>query len=141
MQLAAITTTTFHRPDGYVYLTAERNRTEGWIYARWSGIQTLSTVTEGGLAYLDMLRDEPCAKLLNDHSELVGPFSEANDWIAQVWTPRTIEAGLRYFAQVLAPGIFGQLSLQDLHMRIGDLLEMRLFDNIDEAKNWLRSVG
>ncbi|UYZ57864.1 hypothetical protein [Hymenobacter latericus] len=141
MQPVSTSVTTFHRPDGYVYLTAERNRHEGWICARWSGIQTLSTVMEGGMAYLDMLREEPCAKLLNDHSELVGPFSEANEWIANVWTPLTIEAGLRYFAQVLSPGIFGQLSVQDLHRRIGNQFEMRLFDNPENAKNWLRSVG
>lgn len=132
--------TEFRRPDGRVYLVAERNREEGWIYARWSGVQTLGTVMEGGLAYVDMLREEPCAKLLNDHSELVGRFTEANEWVAQVWTPLIVQAGLRYFAHVLSPGIFGQLSIQDLHQRIGEQFEMKMFQDVEEAKNWLRSL-
>ncbi|GAB3830468.1 hypothetical protein [Hymenobacter jeollabukensis] len=131
----------FRRPDGHVYLTAERNRAEGWIHARWSGVQTLETVKEGGLAYVDMLREEPCAKLLNDHSELIGRFTEANEWVAQVWTPMILQAGLRYFAHVLSPGIFGQLSIEDLHQRIGDVFELKMFDDVEEAKQWLRGVG
>ncbi|WP_048826196.1 hypothetical protein [Hymenobacter sp. DG25B] len=131
---------TFRRPDGHIYLTAERNRTEGWIYDHWIGVQTKQTVMEGGLAYVDMLRAEPCPKLLNDHQELVGRFLEANDWIAQVWTPLIIQAGLRYFAHVLSPGIFGQLSIKDLHQRIGTQFEMQFFEDIEAAKDWLRSL-
>ncbi|RTQ49643.1 hypothetical protein EJV47_12560 [Hymenobacter gummosus] len=130
----------FRRPDGHVFLTAERNRAEGWIHARWSGVQTLETVQQGGLAYVDMLRAEPCAKLLNDHRELVGRFTEANDWIAQVWTPLIVQAGLRYFAHVLSPGIFGQMSIKDLHQRIEGVFELRMFGDLEEAKQWLRTV-
>ncbi|WP_303310053.1 hypothetical protein [Hymenobacter sp. BT730] len=130
----------FRRPDGHIYLNAERNREEGWIYAHWIGVQNKHTVMEGGMAYVEMLRAEPCAKLLNDHSELVGRFLEANDWIAQVWTPLIMQAGLRYFAHVLSPGIFGQLSIEDLHHRIGNQFEMKLFEDIETAKDWLRSL-
>ncbi|GAB2963857.1 hypothetical protein GCM10027048_36310 [Hymenobacter coalescens] len=132
--------TRFRRPDGHVFLTAERNRHEGWIHAQWSGVQTLETVQEGGLAYVQMLREEPCSKLLNDHRELIGRFTEANDWIAQVWTPLIVQAGLRYFAHVLSPGIFGQLSIEDLHQRIGEVFELKMFDDLEQAKAWLRSV-
>lgn len=133
--------TTFRRPDGRVFLTAERNRAEGWIHARWTGIQTLESIKQGGLAYVEMLREEPCSKLLNDHSELIGRFTEANDWIAQVWTPLILQAGLRYFAQVLSPGIFGQMSIKDLHQRIEGVFDLRMFGNLEEAKAWLRSVS
>jgi hypothetical protein len=130
---------TFRRPDGHIYLTATRDRANGWIHAEWTGIQTLETIQEGGLAYIDMLRAEPCPKLLNDHRELVGRFVDANDWIAQVWTPRIMQAGLRYFAQVLSPGVFGQLSMKDLHQRISDQFEIKLFGELADAGEWLRS--
>ena len=123
-----------------MYLTAERNREEGWIYAHWVGVQTRHTVMEGGMAYVEMLRAEPCSKLLNDHRELVGRFLDANDWIAQVWTPLIMQAGLRYFAHVLSPGIFGQISIEDLHQRIGNQFEMQFFEDIEAAKEWLRSL-
>jgi hypothetical protein len=133
-------TLTFRRPDGHVYLTATRDRVNNWIHAEWSGVQTLATIQTGGLAYIDMLRAEPCAKLLNDHRELVGRFVDANEWVAQVWTPRIMQAGLRYFAQVLAPGVFGQLSMQDLHQRISDQFEIKMFEHLADAEDWLRSL-
>jgi len=131
----------FRRPDGSIYLIAERDRENGWIYARWIGPQTLGTVMEGGLAYVDMLREEPCRRLLNDHTELEGLFTRANDWVAQVWTPLIIQAGLRYFAQVLSRDVFAQISMENLHHRIGDKFEMRLFNNLPAAREWLKEQG
>ncbi|WP_210518364.1 hypothetical protein [Hymenobacter terricola] len=133
-------TLTFRRPDGHIYLSATRDRVNHWIHAQWSGVQSLETIQAGGLAYIDMLRAEPCAKLLNDHRELVGRFVNANEWIAQVWTPRIMQAGLRYFAQVLAPGVFGQLSMEDLHQRISDRFELKMFGQLEDAQAWLRRL-
>ncbi|MDO7874255.1 hypothetical protein Q5H93_05880 [Hymenobacter sp. ASUV-10] len=93
---------------------------------------------DGGLTYVDMLRTEPCPKLLNDHRELTGGFTEANSWIEQVWTPLILDAGLRHFAQVMSPDIFGQLAIGNLQMRIGEVFEMRMFDRLETAQEWLR---
>lgn len=132
-------TTSLHRGDGTVYLTVERNQTDNWVHARWHGRQSLSTIIDGGLTYVDMLRAEPCARLLNDHRALVGTFTEANDWIQQVWTPLIINAGLRYFAQVVSADIFSQLSAEDLQHRIGDQLHIQLFNSLEDAQDWLRA--
>ncbi|UOQ74486.1 hypothetical protein [Hymenobacter cellulosilyticus] len=122
-----------------MYATVERNTTDNWIHARWLGRQTLGTIMDGGLTYVDMLRAEPCSRLLNDHRELVGTFTEANDWIQQVWTPLIISAGLRSFAQVVSPDVFGQLSIEDLQYRIADQLDIQLFDSLTAAQAWLRT--
>lgn len=131
--------TSLKRGDGSVYLTVERNTTNNWIHAHWHGRQTIGTVMDGGLWYLDMLRQQPCPKLLNDHRDLVGTFTEANDWIQQVWTPLIMAEGLRSIGQVVSPDIFGQLSIEDLQMRIGNQLDIYLFDKLDDAQAWLRS--
>ncbi|TGE14133.1 hypothetical protein [Hymenobacter elongatus] len=128
-----------YRGDGSIYLTIERNEQHNWNYACWYGRQTLSTVMDGGLTYVDMLRAAPCPKLLNDHRNLVGTFTDSNDWIQQVWTPLIMAAGLRYFAQVVSTDIFGQLSIEDLQHRIGEQLDMRLFDSLEPAQIWLQS--
>lgn len=131
---------TFRRSDGHIFLTATRDRAHDWIHAQWTGIQTMETIQTGGLAYIDMLKQEPCVRLLNDHRELIGRFTDANQWIAEVWTPRIMQAGLRYFAQVLAPGVFGQMSMQDLHVRISDQFEIKIFDQLADAEAWLNSL-
>lgn len=126
------------RGDGSVYLTIEYDQYENWIHARWYGRQTLGTVMDGGLTYLDLLRQTPCPKLLNDHRDLVGTFTDANDWIQQVWTPLIIKEGLRSIGQVVSPDIFGQLSIEDLKFRISDQLDIYLFDSLEDAQTWLR---
>ncbi|MCB2377589.1 hypothetical protein LGH70_08345 [Hymenobacter sp. BT635] len=131
--------TSLYRGDGTAYVTVERNQQENWIHARWLGRQTLGTIMDGGLTYVDMLREQPCPKLLNNHRALVGTFTDANDWIQQVWTPLIITAGLRYFAQVVSPDVFGQLSIEDLQHRIGDVLHIQLFDSLEAAQSWLRA--
>ncbi|TGE29894.1 hypothetical protein [Hymenobacter metallicola] len=99
----------------------------------------MSTVMDGGLTHLDMLRQQPCPKLLNDHRDLVGTFSEANAWIQEVWTPLIISAGLHSIGQVVSPDIFGQLSIEDLQHRISDQLDIYLFDSLPTAQSWLRA--
>ncbi|UOQ76229.1 hypothetical protein MUN84_16810 [Hymenobacter sp. 5516J-16] len=131
--------TSLRRGDDSTYLTVERNVRENWIHARWYGRQTLGTVMDGGLTYLNMLREKPCPYLLNDHSELVGTFTEANEWIQQVWTPLIMGAGLRYIAQVVSPDIFGQLSIENLQSRIADQLDLHLFEDVAAAQQWLRT--
>lgn len=132
-------TTTLRRGDGSIYLTILYDQAEHWIHAQWFGRQTLGSVMDGGLTYLEMLRQTPCSKLLNDHRHLVGTFTEANDWIQQVWTPLIMAQGLRSIGQVISPDIFGQLSIEDLQHRISNQLDIYLFDNLDAAQNWLRT--
>ncbi|QIL74612.1 hypothetical protein [Hymenobacter sp. HDW8] len=131
--------TTLRRGDGSTYLTVRYDQSENWIHAHWIGRQTLGTIMDGGLTYLEMLRHQPCPKLLNDHRDLVGTFTEANDWIQQVWTPLIMAAGLRSFAQVVSPDVFGQISIEDLQHRISDQLDIYLFDDLDAAQSWLRA--
>ena len=122
-----------------MYLTLEYDQDENWVHAHWYGRQTLGTVMDGGLTHLDLLRQTHCPKLLNDHRDLVGTFTEANDWIQQVWTPLIIKEGLRSIGQVVSPDIFGQLSIEDLKFRISNQLDIYLFDNLEDAQTWLRA--
>jgi hypothetical protein len=96
-------------------------------------------IKEAGLAYIQMVKETGCPKLLNDNRELVGPFKAANDGIEKVWTPQIIRNGVRYFAHLVSHGIYGQLSAQDLHQRIAGALDMRIFSYEEVAKAWLRS--
>jgi hypothetical protein len=130
---------TLRRGDGSVFLTLEYLAPEDWVHARWYGPQTLGSVITGGLTHLDMLRAQPCPKLLNDHRELVGTFVDANEWIQQVWTPLIMGAGLRFIGQVVSPDVFGQLAIEDLQHRIGDQLDLVLFQDLEAAQTWLRT--
>ncbi|GAA4300324.1 hypothetical protein [Nibribacter koreensis] len=129
------------KPNGDTFLIAERAEDNAYIHARWMGIQTLETVKEGGAFYVNMLKEKPCARLLNNHKELIGPWDVANDWITKEWTPLVMQLGLKYMSQVLAPGIYGQMSFHQLHQQIGDQFEIKMFDEEKPALEWLLQTG
>ena len=78
--------------------------------------------------------------MLNDNSKVVGSWSGANNWIAQNWMPQALAMGLKRFAHIVSPGIFGQASAAEMITRVGNQFEMRLFQDIDLAKAWLRGA-
>ena len=129
------------KPNGDVFLLAERMLGNTYIFARWTGRQTLETVREGGNYYLEMIKQQPCDKLLNSHTELIGPWDIANDWIVQEWTPKVRALGLRYMAQVLAPGVYGRMSFHQLHQRIDDDFEIKMFEDEESAREWLLQLS
>ncbi|WP_207434417.1 hypothetical protein [Sabulibacter ruber] len=129
------------KPNGDVFLIAERAPDNSYIHAQWIGIQTLDTVKQGGTLYIKMLEEQPCPRLLNNHKELIGPWTVANDWIVQFWTPRVMELGLEYMSQVLAPGVYGKMSFHQLHQFIGDKFQIKMFEEVEPALEWLLTVG
>lgn len=120
-----------------VFLILKRMPDNSYILAHWIGRQNLDSVMKGGNAYVQMITEKPCSKLLNSNEELIGPWDIANDWILQEWTPRVMRWGLHYLAHVLAPGVYGQMSFQQLHQRIEDKFEIKMFETEAEAEKWL----
>ncbi|MGV3541047.1 MAG: hypothetical protein ACO1OQ_14625 [Rufibacter sp.] len=135
-----MTKTELKKPNGDTFLIAERATNNEYIHAQWIGRQNLQTVMQGGNHYIKMIEEQPCPKLLNNHQELIGPWDIANDWIVSYWTPRVMELGLRYLSQVLAPGVYGQMSFHQLHQHIGDKFEIKMFDKVEPALQWLLEV-
>ncbi|WP_026463196.1 hypothetical protein [Adhaeribacter aquaticus] len=127
--------------DGGEFITIEYKSHEGWVYVNWIGLQSVETVKAGGEAMLEALKETGCSKFLNDNRELVGPWDKANDWVQTNWTPRMLEAGLKYLAFIVSHGRYGKLSAEDAHRRIGNKFEMKLFDSYDKATTWLQSVN
>lgn len=121
-----------------VYLTIEFDEENHWIYANWIGVQPPEKVVQGCQAIIDFLRESICPHLLNDNSAIVGSWSASNEWIAQHWIPQAIELGLKRFAHVISPGLFGQASAAEMLMRVGARFEMRIFQDLQSAQSWLR---
>jgi len=120
-------------------MSAEYNQENNWLYADWKGIQTVDTIKEGGLLYVDFLKQTRCPKLLNDNRHVIGPWTMAQDWIASIWTPMVIAEGLRCFAYLIPHAEYAKLSAVNLHARIAGLLEMRMFEDYEEATEWLKN--
>lgn len=125
---------------GKVYLTIEYDGLNHWVYNNWLGYQTYESVTAGANACLHPLSDFSCPYLLNDNRQVLGPWDHALKWIAIDWAPRAIAQGLTHFAHVVGPESMAAVSAEAMQMEIGGRLHMRLFDTIEQARDWLREA-
>lgn len=78
-------------------------------------------------------------KWLADLSLIKGDFSFVREYIPTNIIPIATKAGLRYEALVLPHDVFSMLSVQVALFEINEDIEIRLFDNAQEAKDWLKS--
>ncbi|MEM9828987.1 MAG: STAS/SEC14 domain-containing protein [Bacteroidota bacterium] len=116
----------------------EYDEANGWLYTRWIGDLTVEDVETGGEKMLEQVKEKSCQKVLNDNRDVIGSWDEANEWIAQNWMPRALAAGLKKFAHVISPDIFSALSAEEMITQVNGF-EMRIFEDEEEAKSWLRS--
>lgn len=119
------------------YLTISYDYQNEWLYANWTGDQSLESVQAGCLSILDHLRTERCAKVLNDNTEVTSMWSDASEWVGATWFPLMAEAGLEYFAWVYSPNVYSRLSA-DLSLKHTTRPIVLAFDNQELAANWLR---
>ena len=122
-----------------VFLTIEFDAANQWIYNNWTGVLPTEKVIQGCQATIDFLREKPCAHMLNDNREVIGSWNSANEWIATNWMPQVLALGLKRFAHIVSPGIFGQASAEEMVTRVGTQLEIRLFKDVELAKQWLHT--
>ena len=125
---------------GDVYFTAERVGGNDYVNSQWFGVQSVETVKEGGYKLLEMMQEQPYAKLLNSNKHVLGSWDMALEWAQNEWTPQMKKGGLRYLAQVVPASIYATLTIESLIQKIDDQFEIRTFEEDADAVAWLLSV-
>lgn len=123
---------------GKVYISITFDRQFNWIYNNWLGYQSFENVVAGANACLEFIRRYQVSCVLNDNRLVVGPWHHATDWIAKDWTPRAIAAGMKFFAHVVDRQTLAGMSAEEMHQKVGNFFEMRVFDDLQEARVWLQ---
>jgi hypothetical protein len=124
---------------GKNFIAIEYDQHHKWVYNNWIGYQMYENVLAGANACLESFIQHKCACLLNDNRQVVGPWDHATDWIATDWTPRALRAGLRFFAHVVDKQTLAGMSAEQMYRKVGHIFEMKVFDDMEEAKIWLKS--
>ena len=125
-------------PTGKTFLTIYYDRDNNWIYNDWEGYVTPENVKQGAMAVLDAFQTHNTFCGLNDNSKLVGPWDQVIAWIEKEWIPLITDAGLRYYAHVVDKDSFAAASAEAMAERAQGHFEMQLFNNLADARNWLR---
>jgi hypothetical protein len=124
-------------PTGKNFLIIHYDEQNQWIYNDWAGYVSPENVMQGSLAVLDAIKKYRVACVLNDNRRLVGRWDDSVDWIGQEWTPKAAAAGLQHFAHVVDADTFAAASSENMLNRVQGRFHMRIFRDIDEAKEWL----
>jgi len=105
-----------------------------YLYCNWLGFQNKESIMKSGLIILDLLKQKKVSKVLNDNSQVTGPWQEAAEWTATVWFPQMIEHGLKHFAWIFSPNIFSELSAKKAMPSSGIV---KSFNSYNDALSWL----
>jgi hypothetical protein len=110
---------------------------EGWLCATWKGYVDPLEAREGAAAYLRLAAHQSSPLLLNDNSQLQGPWFDSLDWLGGVWVPQAERLGLRYVAHVVqADRPTDTISSQ---FPLSLPFELQIFQNLVDAQQWLRA--
>jgi hypothetical protein len=118
------------------------NETEQWLCATWKGYVEPVEAQEGAATYLHHAAQRPCALLLNDNSQLQGPWFDSLDWLAEVWVPQAARLGLRYVAHVVQAD--RPTDTISARFPLSLPFELQIFQDLGDAQQWLgecRTVG
>ncbi|MGD1847064.1 MAG: hypothetical protein ACFB10_16870 [Salibacteraceae bacterium] len=124
---------------GQVHCRIEYDFDQHTIYSTWFGFHELED-TQRGLLKLLELQEKHAGhfhKGMANTQAVEGSWAGANDWIETEYMPRNIQSGSRKSAMVVGEDIFNQMSSDDLINRVGDLITIRTFGNVEEAQTWL----
>ncbi|NDK56504.1 hypothetical protein [Pontibacter fetidus] len=120
------------------FLSLEYNAIDDYLIANWHGELTNEAVMHGYENILFFLKKEHCHKLLDNHYEITGLWSELSDWFAENWHPRAEAAGLEYHAAVYSQDHFSKLST-DKAIKMVKSGIVKGFDTVENAEGWLNS--
>src|SRR5690606_5386148 len=123
--------------NGDVFFEAQRQADNSYILVNWIGIQSLETIMMGAGQLSAMLRHRPCEAILNSNRELIGPWDDGALFLGRKWAAEARIFGVKQFAQVMAPGIFGKRSFEKFDQTGQHHLTIRSFETEQEAKTWL----
>jgi hypothetical protein len=108
------------------------------VFAKWKKPGTIEQQKEATDLALDTMAAKGVNELLFDPTEL-GMFRvEFKTWLDTVWFPRALKLGLNKIANILPKSELAKMSLDQILTKV-DNFQSKYFDNLLEAKNWLKA--
>jgi len=127
-------TATYYRDR---HISINYNKRHKRLDVDWTGFHDLESVKQGCMLMWELLRQNHCDRVVNDNTHVMGNWSEATDWVGNVWFPMMEKAGLKYFAHVFSPSTFSQLSaIKSINIMAG-IITTQYFTDIALAERWI----
>lgn len=114
-------------------------------FTNFMNSEQFQTFMKTGLIHLEnkLKSNENVLWLADTSGHKIQPRSDT-EWVATIWTPKAVRAGLTHIAFVMPKDVFAQLSIEnyakDATHQKG--VTIKMFDDIEKAKHWYKkSIG
>lgn len=134
---SAVTQTTTYYRDRHIAINY--NKTHNRLDVDWTGFHDMESVKYGCILMWEMVKKNNCDRVVNDNTHVLGNWSEAVEWVGNIWFPMMEQAGLKYFAHVFSPSTFSQLSAKKSIDIMAGIITTQYFTDIKLAEQWVNS--
>jgi hypothetical protein len=107
-----------------------------WLYVDWKGEYDSASTQASCMLMLESLRARPCAKILNDNSNITRTTITITPW-AIAWLHEMLQAGLKYIAWIMPRNFEARQQTELLVQRIEQPV-VATFDDVASAYVWLQ---
>jgi PAS domain S-box-containing protein len=119
------------------HISVNYNKTHNRLDVDWTGFHDIESVKKGCMIMLDILEKNRSERVVNDNTHVLGNWSEAAEWVGNIWFPMMEKAGLKYFALVFSPSTFSQLSAKKSIDIMAGIITTQYFTDIKLAEQWI----
>ena len=111
------------------------------VVMEWDGYATSKQFKEGTELMLNTLIKHHCSKVLADIKDMKIIAMEDQQWLNEDFLPRATKFGFEAIAIIKPDFYFNKVAVETISYKADkDKLTINFFDNIDEAKEWLKKV-
>jgi hypothetical protein len=122
------------------FLTLSWDEDANIVCAEWKDEVGGEPMRHGLDVGLDLVLQKRSRKWLVDSRRLGSIEPVDVKWVNDNWMPRAVTAGLSFMAFVMAKKVVMQLTMKSFMARISERdLTTAYFDDVDEARAWLRA--
>ena len=111
------------------------------VVMEWNGYATSTQFKEGTELMLNTLIQNNSFKVLADIKDMVLIGMEDQQWLNTHFLPRAIRFGFKAIAIIKPDNYFNKIAVESVSYKVDkDKLKINFFDNIVEAKEWLKKM-
>jgi hypothetical protein len=111
------------------------------VVMEWDGYATSDQFKEGTELMLNTLIKNNTFKVLADIKDMTLIGMEDQQWLNSSFLPRAIQFGFKAIAIIKPDYYFNKVAVESISYKVDKTkLAINFFDNVNEAKEWLRSM-
>jgi hypothetical protein len=121
-------------------LVIERDDKLKCIIQHWKGFASSESFRQGIEKSIALFKDKSLDKILSNTRDFGMVKKEDTEWVNSYSMPLLLQNGLRYIAFVVPANVFSQISVENFKKGSKDSVEIRYFDDVEKAKEWMAGL-